>query len=194
MARVFNKYMALLIAKQDELRRMAEVDSLTHVASRRALEDYIVQKLNNDDIYGAFIFLDVDDFKLINDTYGHDAGDELLRQLADVINEVFENKAFVGRFGGDEFVVWLDIDANTGEDYIKAKIAQINAAFIRDNKRQMKITVSAGAALCKGGNKYSEVIKAADNSLYDVKKSEKCGCLVCRVEGDERVLNGEGEK
>lgn len=193
LARTFNKYVKEHNARQDELRRMAEVDALTGVASRRALEDYIMQRLNDADIEGVFIFLDIDDFKLINDTYGHDAGDAVLVQLADVINEIFESKAFVGRFGGDEFVVWLDGGRSADVDYIKEKISKINDAF-EGTKRPMIITVSAGAALCKGGDKYSDVIKAADNALYDVKKRGKCGCLVCRVQNDEQILNGGVEK
>lgn len=193
LAMVFNKYLGIHNAQQDELRRMAEVDALTGVASRRALEDYIMHRLRDDGTSGAFIFLDADDFKTINDTYGHDAGDAVLRQLAEVINEVFGGEAFVGRFGGDEFVVWLDGVTDGAKEAIKEKIEKINTAFAHDGRRPMKITVSAGAALCGSGDKYADVIKAADNALYEVKNSGKSACLICRV-SDVQTADGEVTK
>lgn len=193
MARVFNKYLGIHNAQQDELRRMADVDSLTGVASRRALEDYIMQRLRDEDINGALVFLDVDDFKMINDTYGHDAGDAVLRQLAGAINEVFGAGVFVGRFGGDEFVIWLDGVTDGAQDEIKEKIKSINALFAHNGKRHMSITVSAGAALCGSGDKYADILKAADNALYEVKNSGKSACLVCRI-SDVKTVNGEVTK
>lgn len=141
-----------------------------------------------------FVFLDVDDFKTINDTYGHDAGDAVLRQLADVIAEVFGGEAFIGRFGGDEFAVWIDDASVHDESYIKVKIREINAAFTHDGKRPMRITVSAGAAMCCCGDKYADVIKAADNALYEVKNHGKSACLVCRVSDSVRIQNKEVAK
>ena len=117
LASEFNKYLDIKNKEEMELRQRADVDPLTQAASRRALEEFVTNKLNQENSKGAFIFLDVDDFKNINDAYGHDVGDKILKRLANELKARLRRNNFTGRFGGDEFVVWLDgLDENDIED------------------------------------------------------------------------------
>lgn len=97
--------------KSDMLRKALEearTDSLCRVYNRRAIELLINEKLGLGNVVnGAFYFMDIDNFKLVNDTYGHDVGDEVLKYFSKQLKAILKNNAIFGRLGGDEFVGFL---------------------------------------------------------------------------------------
>lgn len=178
LGQVFNECLKLQRDAQQALRNEAEQDGLTQVANRRTLENFMAKKLSKPDTRGAFVFLDVDEFKKINDVYGHDAGDTVLRALADALRGCFRDRDFVGRFGGDEFVVWLDGVTEQNADLIKRRIADLNGLTVSTAGTEIHVCLSAGATFCHGGEHYKDVLLRADAALYAKKRGGKQGCIV----------------
>ncbi len=178
LGQVFNECLKLQRSAQQALRNEAEYDGLTQVANRRTLENFMAKKLSAPEAHGAFVFLDVDEFKKINDVYGHDAGDTVLRALADALRGCFRDRDFVGRFGGDEFVVWLDGVTEQNADLIKKRIAELNGLTVNAAGTEIRVCLSAGATFCHGGERYKDVLLRADAALYAKKRGGKQGCIV----------------
>lgn len=97
------------------MRRRAEIDVLTNVYNHKAFEEYCTKELVECTTNALFIMLDVDDFKMINDTQGHAVGDMVLSQTGSILSEVTGDCGFVGRLGGDEFAVFVSGFENTVE-------------------------------------------------------------------------------
>ena len=110
----------------DEIHEMAFIDPLTRLPNRRLLDDRLNQIILNNrrwNSYSAAIYVDLDKFKLINDTYGHDAGDELLIAVGNRLKGCIRESDTVSRYGGDEFVVLLDhLDGNFMEAKVQAEM------------------------------------------------------------------------
>lgn len=178
LGRVFNSGLALQNERQEELRLEAEADALTRAASRRATENFMRKKLAQKDMCGAFVFVDADNFKAVNDTYGHNAGDALLKQLVREMTNIFGVKDFIGRIGGDEFAVWLEGVTPENVQAVCNKIDGIKAKHRLPNGEEIAVYVSAGLTFCKPGDSYDAVSKRADAALYQKKRSGKHGCAV----------------
>ena len=117
---------------------------------------------------GIMFLMDVDHFKSINDTFGHDVGDRVIYQLGSFLGKRFVDDEIAGRFGGDEFIVFIkdtddqDVARNIAEDIISG--AASNITLPDENK---KVSVSIGIAIYNGAEKnYSEIFKKADTALY----------------------------
>ena len=178
LAAVINQYVALQSQRQKELRSIAELDALTQVPNRRALEDFMNRTFHQKGMHGALIILDVDDFKHINDNYGHDLGDVALQNLVTQIREVIRADDFLARFGGDEFVIWMDSITIDDEAAIREKLKEINHRMILVANMTMQISVSAGVTFCQAGDLYKDALRRADSALYEVKRGGKHGCAV----------------
>lgn len=144
LAAVINQYIALQSQRQKELRTIAELDALTQIPNRRALEDFMRRMFQRGDMHGALVLLDVDDFKRINDNYGHDLGDAALQNLVAQIHECIRADDFFARFGGDEFVIWMDGIQLGDVEAIKEKIQEVNHRTVLVANMTMRISVSAG--------------------------------------------------
>ena len=165
---IFTKYALNL---EERIRRESRIDRLTNIPNRRALYDYYDSlTINNDYVLAIF---DIDNFKKINDTYGHVCGDFILKEIAKIANEYFNND-FISRYGGEEFVVILN-----NNDYNQAietidKIREIifNHPFIFEDKT---INCSVTVGISKYDNEYSidEWIMHSDNKLYEGKNKGK---------------------
>ncbi|WP_024953676.1 GGDEF domain-containing protein [Sulfurospirillum arcachonense] len=160
---------ALLIAKQE-----SKEDFLTNVATKRALEKelkrveeaYIRYKIDY-----TICFLDIDHFKVVNDTYGHEAGDLILSTLGKILRKYVRQADFVGRYGGEEFLAILPgVDLNQGSLFAD-KIRKIieNYKFIYKNER-IDIKISCGIAQRANSASGKEVISNADKMLYKAKE------------------------
>lgn len=122
----------------------------------------------------SIIFFDIDNFKKINDTYGHKVGDQILRYVASIIEGKTRVSDFVGRWGGEEMVVAL-IGAEEKDAYLKAEEMRkaIRSRVKIPGYPELKVTVSVGVAELDGNSTLEEVIKKSDQAMYQAKKSGK---------------------
>ncbi|KAA0258909.1 diguanylate cyclase [Deferribacter autotrophicus] len=149
-------------------------DFLTGILNRRS----IINELNNlyrqPEVEIGLIIIDIDNFKKINDTYGHLVGDEVLKDISRIISQTLRKTDFVGRYGGEEFLVILPY-LNINESY---KIAERIRKNIENNSfhignLELKITVSLGVSSVKKYENLNDALEAADKALYNAKKSGK---------------------
>ena len=188
LARLINEKTDELKKANDELQHLANSDGLTKVGNRRFFEEFLISEWSRAQRSGSEISLmrlDIDYFKLFNDTYGHQAGDNCLQQLAVALKESTRRPTdFVARFGGEEFAVILGETDLLGAENI--------ANQILDNVRKLEIphsgsknfdtvTVSIGVVTTFVGTQMSEIdlIKAADQALYEAKESGR-NCVVSK--------------
>ena len=134
----------------------------------------------------AFFIMDLDLFKDINDTLGHQVGDLALQRVADVLRNVFNAEDNIGRFGGDEFVVYTQHVMNRQEIFHAAARIRVKMYGILSDYKVPQTTVSIGVAMRPDdGTTYDELFKMADRSLYKVKQAGGNGICV----SDGAVLN-----
>ena len=165
-----------LLERQSELANEVKLDGLTGVQNKKTITDRIFKLASQAQVLQvafSILFVDIDHFKEVNDTYGHLAGDHVLREVASVIQDTLRSADAVGRFGGEEFVVALfDCPKNKASDVG----TRINEA-IRDLKIEYEgqiipVTASVGTATSTATNSDSEeLIEFADQALYKAKKN-----------------------
>ncbi|KGP71144.1 EAL domain-containing protein [Pontibacillus yanchengensis] len=158
---------------QEKLNYMAYHDKLTGLANRDLLADRLKKELDQN-IFGAILFLDLDRFKFINDTFGHDKGDELLIQVSNRLNHACPEDTIIGRQGGDEFIILLS-KVNKEQAYdIACSIVDRVSDFYMINNHQLSITTSLGVSLFPDDSQdINELIKYADISMYKAKELGK---------------------
>lgn len=155
-----------------QLKHKAERDSLTGLYNRFTAESFITQLLKEyEGTRSAFLMLDLDDFKNINDMHGHYAGDFVLRSIADVLKASFRSDDIVARMGGDEFCVF--IKRIPSEKFLLRKAEEIAEGFEHIAYKDIEkstISMSIGIAICPDhGNTFLELYKKADAALYQAK-------------------------
>ncbi|NOI27692.1 diguanylate cyclase domain-containing protein [Vibrio coralliilyticus] len=168
--------------KQEQLIFLSEHDPLTNLVNRRAfdkaLENAIV-KANRTQCKLAIFFIDLDDFKSVNDTFGHEAGDAILVEVASRITAAIRESDFVGRFGGDEFVICLDLLHDF--DIVAKKAEQLLDAInapIEFNGRTLKVGASIGVSYFPDQTKNKEVLLSiADEAMYRAKQMAGSACF-----------------
>lgn len=144
-----------------------EFDRLTSVYNKKAFEN-LVSNYNDS---GVLVIIDIDDFKSINDTYGHLKGDEILIKLGDVLNSEVRKNDLVGRFGGDEFLIFFkNINLLDADKILSRLIKDINKIKIADN---YYLSISYGLTLYNNNITYNDNLKLADQALYESKKADK---------------------
>lgn len=166
-------------AAEDEIQYLAFYDSLTHLPNRRLLLDRLKQALatsSRSGQSGALLFLDLDNFKNLNDTLGHEIGDLLLKQVAQRLAACLRESDTVARLGGDEFVVMLedmgeqDIEAAAQTEVVGKKILAALAQHYQLATHEYRNTVSIGATLFKGQlHTMEELLKQSDIAMYQAK-------------------------
>ncbi|OYU42032.1 MAG: hypothetical protein CFE44_26350 [Burkholderiales bacterium PBB4] len=167
---------------EEQVNRLAFYDTLTHLPNRRLLEDRLTQAMSashRSNRYGALLFLDLDNFKPLNDTHGHGVGDLLLIEVASRLKNCIREADTVARFGGDEFVVLLcDLDHDRDEAIAQAgsiaeKIRQsLSMPYWLDDSIEHRCTASIGANLFKGCEiSEKDIISAADAAMYQAKEN-----------------------
>jgi diguanylate cyclase len=118
--------------------------------------------------------IDLDNFKKLNDTHGHSAGDEALIHLVKVIKALLRPSDSIGRFGGEEFVVLLpETTLDAGKFAIERLQRELTKQFFLANNEKLLITFSAGVAQLRPGESESEVVKRADRAMYRAKQAGK---------------------
>lgn len=165
----------LFLEKKDKKRYigLSAQDPLTGLLNRRAfqaaMEDALLKKRS-----GFFIFIDVDNFKIYNDNYGHNNGDICLVHFAKAMQQCFPDGTLLGRYGGDEFVVYLkDSRLDTVQTYMKDFQKKISHLTLPTGE-EVTLTASAGgAAFPEHGEDFISLCRSADVALYDVKRNGK---------------------
>lgn len=166
----------LLQASRSEqyVRELAYNDSLTGLPNRTMFTDVLKEMIAacDDEIMVAVLFLDLDRFKLVNDTFGHDAGDLLLKVVAERLQGCIRRGDIVSRFGGDEFTIALDrVKAYAEVENIAIKIHQtLSRPFVFLGK-EMHVSTSIGIAMCPhDGDDIGALLKNADIAMYRAKE------------------------
>ena len=173
LARTYNLMFEANQKKTRELAYEASHDRLTGLYNRMGYDNLLK---NTDMTAAALLLIDVDKFKSVNDTYGHDMGDRVLANIAHVLRESFRSGDFVCRIGGDEFAT---IMVNTGPQYaglIRDKIVHINERLQHPEDDMPPISVSVGVAFgSEAHGSTDSIVKDADKALYQVKDNGRCG-------------------
>ncbi|KUI98015.1 GGDEF domain-containing protein [Vibrio sp. MEBiC08052] len=171
-----------LKAQKERLLFLSEHDYLTGLLNRRAFEEHLERallKASRSGMKVVVLFLDLDKFKQVNDNYGHEIGDELIRSIGERIHHHIQAPDFAGRIGGDEFVICLDLLENVG--CIEARIQRLSEEIsqpIAVNDIQISVGVSIGMSCFPddASNKQG-LLSHADKSMYEIKYDKRIGSL-----------------
>ena len=162
------------------LKEKSETDSLTGIFNRGACKELVSNYIENksNDLYGAFFIIDIDNFKGVNDNLGHKIGDDVLKDLADNLKRLFRKSDIVGRWGGDEFIVFMK-DLDFSNLHVASKIAtnlcNTMNKTVTYNDISQNISLSIGIVFTKDNINFTELYQKADEILYTVKENGKNG-------------------
>jgi diguanylate cyclase (GGDEF)-like protein/PAS domain S-box-containing protein len=163
---------------ENYIKHLAYHDSLTNLPNRKYMETKITERYNLDDTATEFaiMFLDLDDFKHVNDNYGHDTGDMLLKLIADRITKLLPEEDMIARIGGDEFIILTSKNnVISTADMIYEKLSK---EFII-NGHSIKAKLSIGIAYYpEDGDSVEDIIKKADNAMYVSKRNGKNNYII----------------
>ncbi|WP_139792338.1 GGDEF domain-containing protein [Henriciella litoralis] len=162
-----------------ELANRARMDLLTGLLNREAFLSRI-RRFQERKTSGAMLMVDLDHFKQINDTYGHQAGDEALKLVSKAIMDATRDEDIVGRIGGEEFGIFVPGEniqlARIIAERVRLSIAQIE--FIPEPGSKIDITASIGVAQGSWSTQLSELFRRADDGMYDAKNSGRNRVMV----------------
>ncbi|WP_303870190.1 diguanylate cyclase [Acetobacterium wieringae] len=165
---------------EEEIRRLSITDKLTQSFNRLKLDETLEQQFDWSVSYGlpfATIILDIDHFKLVNDTYGHQVGDRVLIELVEVLHDNVRNGDVVGRWGGEEFLIIMPnttlADATVMAEWLRQAVA--SHAFTTAGQ----VTISLGVAAFATDNAPETIVSRADTALYKAKEKGRNRVEVC---------------
>ena len=175
-----NKMLVATMQAERENDRRARHDPLTGLSNRSGLADAVHAKRAHGEQVFALLFLDLDGFKTVNDTYGHAGGDRLLKMVAERLRHLLRASDVAARIGGDEFVVLATAAAQ--EDALelgRRLISAVTASYDLGEGISVNIGVSAGIAMApEHGNDLTDLLAVADAALYEAKTSGKSRCCM----------------
>ena len=167
-------------AKKGEMKliQQARFDALTGVYNRETIENVIdneIHKVADGNDGFAILFVDIDDFKIYNDLYSHATGDQVLKFVTDSISEIIEDYGFIGRYGGDEFIVCIrNTSTNVPQRVAQDILTKLKAGFVCDSDARLSVSVSIGIYMVNSADKsVDEIISIADDAMYNIKKNGK---------------------
>lgn len=155
--------------QHQELLSKVAFDHLMGIYNREYLDLYLKQRLEEARIIGntfGLLFIDVDKFKDINDSYGHPFGDEILKLIARTLSTNLRSKDIIGRYGGDEIMILLDVDS---EDLLKRITSKLRILVGRSIYKHVSPTVTIGATMYQREDNEETIINRADKALYEAK-------------------------
>jgi diguanylate cyclase (GGDEF)-like protein len=175
-----------LLKGKDALRRLSQTDRLTDLPNRGRIMDLLDDAIAEPDSVGkvAAIFIDLDSFKELNDTFGHQCGDEILVTVATRLRATVEGRATAGRLGGDEFL--LVIKAADARAVAEQLVDDVIAALAMPLGARMPVSVigaSLGAAVLEAGDTSRELIRKADLAMYEAKAQGQACRMQARTGG-----------
>ncbi|TML86879.1 MAG: GGDEF domain-containing protein [Actinobacteria bacterium] len=169
---------ARVFADLARLTRQAQTDGLTNLANRRALDERLDDEVDHAKRLGtniAFVIADIDNFKSINDSHGHQAGDEVLRRVAQTFAEAVRELDLPGRYGGEEIAIVLPGTNLTGARALAEKIRKRleELTLTTPDGIAFQVTASFGAACFPAQSSVEALVAAADAALYEAKRTGK---------------------
>ena len=173
LAKAYNKMYQKNKANLEKLSYKASHDELTG-AYNRVGYDYLLSRLELENTY--MMLFDIDDFKVFNDTYGHETGDKVLIKVVKVLRSVFRDDDCICRIGGDEFVVFLVHSGNLHPELIESKVALIHSELKNTDDGMPPISVSIGIMNGKYALDTSGLFEKADKAMYESKRQGKGTC------------------
>ena len=183
---IFAAQVAMLLGQltaREEIRSLADTDDLTGIGNKRWLRRQLPQEVERARVYSlplSLLMFDVDDFKEINDRLGHTVGDVVLSELCGAVREGLRPPDVFARFGGDEFAVILphtDLEgARTVADRILDRVRDV--AIAGDDEETIRCSVSIGGAVYRTGDSATDLLRRADERLYESKRSGKNRCTL----------------
>ena len=173
LAMTYNRMFDQTQKHQNMLSYEANHDSLTGLFNRSAFEKF---RSGEEMDRSAMILVDLDHFKSINDTYGHDIGDQALKKVAEILQSSFRSEDHVCRIGGDEFAVIMIHADSSLRDLVSAKVRRANEKLNAAEDGLPALSLSVGVAFCDRANATDDIFKDADTALYQVKNNGRNGC------------------
>lgn len=168
-----------LYHKQSQLNQWATTDFLTGLYNRRYFDLFIqseIEKVKRNDYQLYVTLIDINDFKMINDQFGHLTGDNILKECAKILTKVTRKSDLLIRYGGDEFLVVCygpHTDELTVEQLIKRVITEVNKWNNGQHYANLKLSLSFGYSALNDRDNFEDIIAQADRNMYDYKKQLK---------------------
>lgn len=170
-----------IYSQNRELDSLANRDPLTGLYNRRVMMEHVMQmyeESKNSMLPFSLIICDIDNFKLFNDTYGHDCGDTVLKSISGQLTALTRGHDFLCRWGGEEFLILLkNIDADMAKDIAERIRIHISKTDIKYNDFSLRVTMTFGIASSTETDDYESLFKLADERLYKGKNTGK-NCIV----------------
>lgn len=180
----------------EEVSELVREDQLTGALNRRGLDETMERELKRSDRSHSPVsvaLLDIDNFKQLNDSLGHQAGDQALMHLIKVIKETLRPADSVGRYGGEEFLIVLpDTGLNDAYETIQRLQRELTKKFFLHNNERLLITFSAGVALREDGEDQEDLIGRADKAMYQAKKTGKNRVVIAPAPNTYQPSSKEG--
>ena len=187
------------ITDHQELERLSKTDGLTGLMNRRAFQDSLAAAMSRaarDEKPGVLLYIDLDNFKAINDNRGHEVGDNVLCEISDRLMSISRSYDLVARLGGDEFAVWLndlELDSATRRaDEILRELAEL-AARSGDPANPLGASIGIARLEPASGESLREFLVRADGAMYAAKKSGKNGWAVSSGRGEAAVASARAK-
>lgn len=168
-----NQSLTRMKRRVNKLEKTVIYDPLTQIGNRKHIEVKInsaLQEYEQMHFHFGLLFIDIDHFKSINDTYGHLTGDKVLRAVANTLRHNLRESDTCGRWGGDEFLVLIfNIDNETLKGIAEILRSLVEQTIVANDKGQPKVTISIGATLVRNGDTLESLIARADKTMYESK-------------------------
>lgn len=166
-----------LFDEQYELKKISEKDPFTNVYNKKTIIDKVNDEIKKNNLQkSAFYMIDLDEFKIINDNYGHIIGDEVILEFTRVLNKTADTGDLIGRVGGDEFVIFKIGCLSEKEIIAFAKQLQDFIATIAIDNYDFKVSATMGIARYpQDGKDFQDLLLSADKAMYELKNSNKRG-------------------
>jgi len=183
----------------NKLQRLSSLDELSGIMNRRAFVESVERRLRHQcrsGQSGCLLFVDLDHFKQVNDTLGHKAGDVAIKMVAQKMQTLVRSCDYVGRYGGDEFVLWLE-DISPADAALKARALIDAMPNIRDEIGAGQLSLSASVGVCASTPgldlSFSGMAERADAALYEVKKAGRSNvAIAAELNEPQQVMAGGG--
>ena len=159
-----------------ELERMGRTDGLTGLLNRRAWEESLhteYKRVQRSGRQAVLVMFDIDHFKKVNDTYGHQAGDAVIRSVAETLTRVKRETDIAGRYGGEEFgVILLDTDLSRSNRFAERLRRAVERSVVTYDEQEIRFTISLGLAeVCSESDDYTSWLEQSDQALYAAKNA-----------------------